>query len=71
MIRAPSTVAERMRRHRRRRRLGRRLIGLEIDAAEVDSLINQGYLDAKDRDHLEAIEFAANAFFSDAVGGLL
>jgi hypothetical protein len=64
---APRSVAERMRLHRRRRRLRRRLVQIEVDAIEIDALVARGYLDAKDRDNLRALEEAANAAFSDAL----
>jgi hypothetical protein len=65
-IRSPSTPAERMRLYRRRQACQRRVVRIEINAAEIDDLVKRGYLGPEAREDWNAIERAANAFFSDA-----
>ena len=60
-----------MRLYRKRRRHQRRVVRIEIDAADLEELVKRGYLGANDREDLSAIEWAANAFLSDALGGFL
>jgi hypothetical protein len=48
------STAERMRLYRRRRRRGRRIVRVEIDAAEVEALVRRGYLEPKDREDRSA-----------------
>jgi hypothetical protein len=60
-------AAERMRRHRRHRRFKRILVRVDLEPAEVEVLVERGYLDPKDRKNFVEIEAAANAFISDAL----
>jgi hypothetical protein len=60
-----------MRLYRHRRRRGRRVVRVEIDAAEVEALVTRGYLEPKDREDQSAIEAATNAAISDLLGGFL
>jgi hypothetical protein len=69
--RTSQSPAERMRLYRRRRRRGRRVVRVEIDAAEVEALVRRGYLEPKDREDASAIEAAANAAMSDLLAGFL
>jgi hypothetical protein len=59
--------AKRMRLFRRRRKFGRQVVNVEVDAGEVDALIDRGYINPKDRDDLEALAAAVTTFFSDAL----
>jgi hypothetical protein len=65
MIRSRTPAAERMRRYRRRRRWKRLVVRVELEPAEIEVLVERGYL--TDRDNLSLIEEAANAFISDAL----
>jgi hypothetical protein len=69
-VRPPSTAAERMRSYRQRRRRKWQSVRIEIAAAEIDALVQRGYLDPKNRDDLAAIGEAATAFISDALFGI-
>ena len=61
------TSTERMRLFRKRRKFRRRVAKVEVDPAEIDALIQRGYLDPSDRDDLEALGAAVTACFSDAL----
>jgi hypothetical protein len=65
--RAPRSPAERMRAYRRRRRRGLRNIRIQIGPAEIDALIEKGYLLQTDREDAEALEFAASSFISESL----
>jgi hypothetical protein len=43
------------------------VVKVEVEPGEVDALIDQGYLDAKDRDDPEVLAAAVTACFSDAL----
>jgi hypothetical protein len=64
---APEKSAERMRRLRRRRRFRLVSIKIEVDQAEIDALIKQGYVDAALRSEVAAISHAVTAFISDTL----
>jgi hypothetical protein len=64
-VRNARTPAERMRLFRRRRKFQRQVVTVEVDPREVDTLIDGGYLEQKDRDNLEALAAAVNACFAD------
>ena len=66
-VRNARTPAERMRLFRKRRKFRRRIAKVEVDPAEIDALIQRGYLDPSDRDDLEALGAAVTACFSDAL----
>ena len=66
-IRSPSPSAKRMRLYRRRQARRRRVVRLEVDAIEIEALINRGYLALDAREDWSAIEQAAAACFSDAL----
>ena len=66
-VRNARTPAERMRLFRKRRKFRRRVAKVEVDPAEIDALIQRGYLDPSDRDDLEALGAAVTACFSDAL----
>jgi hypothetical protein len=59
-----------MRLHRRRKRCGFRIVRILIGLAEIQELIERGHLPRGDKENVKAVEFAANAFFSDALIGL-
>jgi hypothetical protein len=56
-----------MRLFRRRRKFGRQVVKVEVDPGEFDALIDQGYLEAKDRNDRELLAAAVTAYFSDAL----
>jgi hypothetical protein len=62
--------AERMRLYRKRQRRGERCVRIPIGPAEIDRLIEKGYLGPGEREDLDALEFAASSFISDALLGL-
>jgi hypothetical protein len=69
-VRNATTPAERMRLFRKRRKFRRRVAKVEVDPAEIDALIQRGYLDPSDRDDLEALGAAVSVLFgrlNDAV----
>ena len=66
----PRTASERMQLYRVRRRRGRRVVRVEMDDADIKALVKRGFLDPRHHGHLDEIESAANAFISDALGGL-
>jgi hypothetical protein len=43
------------------------VVQVEVDPGEVDALIDQGYLEAKDRNDRELLAAAVTAYFSDAL----
>jgi hypothetical protein len=59
--------AARMRTYRRRRRKGMRCVQIQIGPADIDRLIERGYLGPTEREDFEAIEAATSAFLSDAL----
>jgi len=63
----PQSAAERMRVYRHRRRRQWLSVRIEIDAAEVDALVQRAYLAATDRGDLSEIGQAVSAFLSDAL----
>jgi hypothetical protein len=67
MIRASTPAAERMRQYRRRRRWKRLVVRVELEPAEIEVLVERGYLDPRDRENLGPIQEAANNFISDAL----
>jgi hypothetical protein len=67
LVQVLRTPAERMRLFRKRRKFRRRVAKVEVDPAEIDALIQRGYLDPSDRDDLEALGAAVTACFSDAL----
>ena len=66
-MRSARTPAERMRLFRKRRKFRRRVAKVEVDPAEIDVLIQRGYLDPSDRDDPEALGAAVTACFSDGL----
>ena len=66
-VRNARTPAERMRTLRKRRKFRRRVEKVEVDPAEIEALIQRGYLDPSDRDDLEALGAAVTACFSDGL----
>jgi len=63
----PQSPAERMRVYRHRRRRQWLSVRIEIDAAEIDALVQRAYLAAKDRGDLSEIGQAVSAFLSDVL----
>jgi hypothetical protein len=64
---APQSGAERMRRYRKRQRDGERCVRILIGRAEIDRLIDKGYLGPEEREDADALEFAASSFISEAL----
>jgi hypothetical protein len=64
---APQSAAERMRRYRKRQRRGERCVRIPIGTAEIDRLIEKGYLGPGEREDVEALEFAASSVISKAL----
>jgi hypothetical protein len=56
-----------MRIHRRRKRRGFRIVRIQIGLSDIDALIGRGYLPRGDKENVKAVEFATNAFVSDAL----
>jgi hypothetical protein len=54
-----------MRRHRKRQLRGQRCVRIEIGGAEIEGLVQAGYLAPDMRESKEDLEFATNAFLSD------
>jgi hypothetical protein len=67
----PSPAAERMRLSRERRREGLRIIRIKLRVTEIDAFVRKGYLEHKDRDDPDAIQWATETFLSDALEGLV
>lgn len=65
------TPAERMRSFRRRRRFKRLVVRVELEKADIQALIQRGYLASTDCCDLVALEAAANFAVSDLLGGAL
>jgi hypothetical protein len=61
----PSSVAERVRIHRKRRRDGLRLVHVLITEDEINRFIVQGYLEADGRNLTSAIQEAIREFIFD------
>ncbi len=70
-VRSPSPTAERMRLHRKRRRRGLRCVRIQLHVTEIDGLIRKRYLEAKNRDDLNEIQMAVDAFISDTLGAVV
>jgi hypothetical protein len=62
-----SVSTERVRAHRRRKRTGMRLFKIRLCQAEIDELIDAGYLDHGERDDAAAITRAAETCIADAI----
>jgi len=67
-VRLLSPAAKRMREYRRRRRRGMRSVTVRVDEADLEALVAKGYLAPSDRAEANAIQQAADAFISDALG---
>ncbi len=65
-IKITQSAAERMRVYRERQRRGLRCVRVQISHVEIDGLIKKHYLDPADRDDLDALEAALDAFVSDS-----
>jgi hypothetical protein len=63
----PRPSAERMRVYRKRQQRGERCVRILIGRAEIDRLIDKGYLGPEEREDADALEFAANSFISAAL----
>ncbi len=63
-IKITLSAAERMRDYRERQRRGLRCVRVLIGPVEIDGLIKKHYLDPADRDNLEALETALDAYVS-------
>jgi hypothetical protein len=63
---ARTAAAERMRRHRQRRRDGLRCLMIELRETEIDALISNGLLAAKNREDYDSLQSAFYAFLDDA-----
>jgi hypothetical protein len=61
-----TAAAERMRRHRQRRRDGFRCLMIELRETEIDALITNGLLAAKNREDYDSLQSAFYAFLDDA-----
>jgi hypothetical protein len=57
-----------MRRYRKRQRCGERCVRVLIGVAEIDRLIEKGYLGPAEREDVEALEFAASSALSALLG---
>ena len=67
---APSTAAERMRRHRQRRRDGLRCLMIELRETEIDALIRNGLLLPENCHDYDLVQSAFYAFLDHALGEL-
>jgi hypothetical protein len=61
-----TAAAERMRRYRQRRRDGFRCLMIELRETEIDALITNGLLAAKNREDYDSLQSAFYAFLDDA-----
>ena len=61
-----TAAAERMRRYRQRRRDGFRCLMIELRETEIDALITNGLLTAKNREDYDSLQSAFYAFLDDA-----
>jgi hypothetical protein len=64
----PNLAAERMRRHRQRQRDGLRCLTIEIHEAEIDVLVQTGFLKAETRNDSYAITEALYDFLCHTMG---
>jgi hypothetical protein len=67
--RARQSPAARMKLYRERRRRGQRCVRIFIGPAEIDRLIDKGYLGPGEREDAEALQFAASSLISQALLG--
>jgi hypothetical protein len=58
-----------MKLYRKRQRRGERCVRILIGPAEIDRLIDKGYLGPGEREDAEALQFAASSFISQALLG--
>jgi hypothetical protein len=65
----PQSVAERMRAYRRRRHRGLRYVKVRVGRAELDGLVEKGYLSPDKRKDLHAIELAIEDLMFDCFTG--
>ena len=63
------SAAERMRRYRKRQKRGFRIVRVQIGLAEIEGLIERGYLKRGDRENVKAVEFATNDFVFESLLG--
>ncbi|MFY9900796.1 MAG: hypothetical protein WAK67_23850 [Xanthobacteraceae bacterium] len=61
----PKSVAERMRAYRRRRRRGLRCVEVQVGRAELDGLVDKGYLKDGQQGDIHAIELALDDLLFD------
>jgi hypothetical protein len=59
------SAAERMRAYRRRRRYGLRCVDVQVGRAELDGLVEKGYLPPDKREDVHAIGLAVNDLLFD------
>ena len=59
-----------MRRYRKRQKRGFRIVRIQIGLAEIEGLIERGYLPRGDKENVKAVEFATDDFLSEALLGL-
>ena len=59
-----------MRRYRKRKKRGFRIVRIPIGLAEIEGLIERGYLSRGDKENVMAVESATNDFLSEALLGL-
>jgi hypothetical protein len=64
------SAAERMRAYRRRRRHGLRCVEVQVGRAELDGLIEKGYLPSNKQKDLHAIELAIKDLMFDCFTGV-
>ena len=67
---AATSAAERMRRYRKRQKRGFRIVRIQIGLAEIEGLIERGYLSRGDKENVKAVESATNDFVFEALLGL-
>jgi hypothetical protein len=63
-----SSVAERVRIHRKRHRNGLRFVRVLLHENEIDSLVHEGYLKQERRRLPHAVQDAVNTFICDRLG---
>jgi hypothetical protein len=66
---AATSAAERMRRYRKRQKRGFRIVRVQTGLAEIEGLIERGYLKRGDRENVHAVESATNDFVFEALLG--
>jgi hypothetical protein len=59
-----------MRRYRKRQKRGFRIVRIQIGLAEIEGLIERGYLSRGDKENVKGVEFATNDFVSETLFGL-